>query len=150
GPWASSAAGPHAAVSCARSCAHGEWLRSSPGPSSRRVSHNGGEVSSREKRLRAASSFSAPSAPGRHCCHGRKPARALLFNATDGLGGERVRRRSPAKPPIFLLRISCGSPFFRGWHEPDWNSSRSNSRALAKQSSAIRLECLDATGSPPM
>src|SRR5262249_28003869 len=113
GPWASSAAGPRAAVSCARPCGRGESLPPSPGPSSRRVSHNGGEVSSHGKRLRAAASFSGPSAPGRHCCHGRKPARALLFNAADGLGGERVRRRSPAKSSISFPDLPYGPPLRR-------------------------------------
>src|SRR5450830_1404798 len=40
-PEASSAAGPRAAVSCARACGRGGWLPPSLGLSSRRVSRNG-------------------------------------------------------------------------------------------------------------
>ena len=58
-PEASSAADPRAAAFCERACGLGEWPPPSPGLSARRVFRSGREVSSRGRRLRAASSSSA-------------------------------------------------------------------------------------------
>src|SRR6202008_2791661 len=69
-------AGPHAACACAAACGNGESPRPARGRASRTVSRNGPSASSRGRCPRVASSFSAPSAPGRCCYRGRQSAKA--------------------------------------------------------------------------
>jgi hypothetical protein len=73
--WLREARSLHVPCACARACARGARLppfREHAFPTASRKSAG---ASSREIRLRAASSSSALSAPGRHCCHVRRPGR---------------------------------------------------------------------------